>query len=149
MNVVKRRSTWATSTVGRALPTPVLMARLMKQVSRVATAADLDGLRPSHFRLLAELPEQGMRISDLAERVGMTKQSCGQFVTTLVASGHVEVHTPPGDRRLRVVVRTNAGRRALEQFEQLMAALEDSWAGHVGPRRYATFRQVLADLVTG
>lgn len=146
---VKSREPWATSPHGRALPAPVLLARLMKQMSRVAGEADLDGLRPSHFRLLAELPEDGMRISELAERVGMTKQSCGEFVTALAAGGHVEVRTPADDRRTRLVVRTASGERALERFEGLMASLEAHWAARVGTRRYAAFRKVLAELVTG
>jgi DNA-binding MarR family transcriptional regulator len=148
MDSVKGREPWATSADGRALPTPALMGRLLKEVSRATADADLDGLRPSHFQLLAELPAEGLRISDLAERLRMTKQSCGEFVTTLAAGGQVEVMTPPRDRRARVVLRTAAGDRALEQFEELMASLEDGWRARVGPRRYASFRAVLIELVT-
>ena len=149
MNSVKGRQVSATSAEGHVLPTPVLMGRLLKQVSRAAAAADLHGLRPTHFRLLAELSEQGMRVSELAERVGMTKQSCGEFVKTLTVGGHVEVRTPPDDRRSRVVMRTATGDRDLAQFEGLMAALEDGWTKDVGARRYAIFRRVLVELVTG
>ena len=149
MNSVKGSQAWATSAEGHALPTPVLMGRLMKQVSRAAADADLHGLRPTHFRLLAELPEQGRRVSELAERVGMTKQSCGEFVKTLIAGGHVEVRIPPDDRRSRVLTRTATGDRDLARFEGLMAALEDGWATDVGAQRYATFRRVLVELVTG
>ena len=146
MDSVKPRPPWTTSADGGTLA-PVLMARLMKQVSRAAADAEL-GLRPSHFRLLSQLSDEGLRVSVLAEQLGMTTQSCGQFVTALVASGHVEVHRPPGDRRTKVVVRTDAGAAALAAFEQLVDDVETAWAARVGARRYATFRAVLGELVT-
>lgn len=149
MNSVKGIQTWATAAEAHALPAPVLVGRLMKQVSRAAAEAELHGLRSVHFRLLAELSEQGIRVSELAERVGMTKQSCGEFVKTLTAGGHVEVRTPPDDRRSRLITRTATGDRDLALFEELIAALEASWATEVGARRYATFRRVLVELVTG
>ena len=42
------------------------------------------GLRPSHVRVLSLVPEGGCPVTELAALVGMTKQGCGQFVTTLL-----------------------------------------------------------------
>lgn len=105
-------------------------------------------LRPSHFRLLSALPSPGLSITELADRLGMTKQGCGQLVTALADSGHVVVATDPTDRRVRVVRRTAQGDATVRGFEDRVARMEQSWADQVGARRYATFRRVMAELAT-
>ena len=126
-------------------PATMVMGRLLKSVSRMLAA---DGLRASHFRLLAELAPTGTRITDLADRLGMTKQACGQFVRHLEGTGHVTVEVPRDDRRARVVVRTTLGQRSAAAFVARMTAIEQGWAEQVGPQRYQTFRAVLAELGT-
>ena len=126
-------------------PAPMMMGQVLKQVSRTLAA---DGLRASHLRLLAELVPTGTRITELSERLGMTKQACGQFVAHLVGTGHVRVEVPPDDRRTRVVVRTALGDRAAKTFVQSMATIEKDWAQRVGQQRYEAFRSVLAELAT-
>jgi DNA-binding MarR family transcriptional regulator len=125
----------------------VLMGVLLSQVSSAVARADLDGLRPSHFRLLAHAAAPGIRITELSQLLGMTKQACGQFVTQLTSSGHVVVEVPADDRRARIVQRTAQGSAALERFADLMTALERGWAERVGAERYGGFLDVLRDLV--
>lgn len=106
-------------------------------------------LRPSHFRLLSALPAPGLSITELAERLGVTKQGCGQLVTALADSGHVAVASDPVDRRVRVVRRTAQGDETVRAFEDRIARLEQSWSDRVGARRYATFRRVMTELADG
>ena len=63
---------------------PLLMGLLFREVSDASSSEDWDGLRQSHFRVICSVPAEGISVTDLAERVGMTKQGCGQFVTSLV-----------------------------------------------------------------
>ena len=124
----------------------VLMGVLLRQVSSAVAGADLDGLRPTHFRLLAHAAAPGVRITELSELLGMTKQACGQFVVQLSDSGHVVVEVPADDRRTRVVQRTAQGSAALAQFGTLMTGLERGWAERVGVERYGVFLDVLREL---
>ena len=124
----------------------VLMGVLLRQVSTAVSRAQLDGLRPTHFRLLAHAASPGIRITELSDLLGMTKQACGQFVTQLSGSGHVAVDVPADDRRARVVQRTARGSAALDRFGDLMADLERGWAERVGAERWAVFGDVLRDL---
>ena len=126
-------------------PAPIMMGQVLKQVSRSLAG---DGLRASHFRLLAEISSDGTRVTELSERLGMTKQACGQFVAHLVGTGHVKVQVPPDDRRSRVVVRTAVGDRAATIFLQRLGTIERGWAERVGARRYAAFRSVLDELAS-
>lgn len=124
------------------------MGWLMKSLSRAIAQEDWDGLRPSHFRLLSSVTPDGVRITDLAERLGMTKQAVGQFVPHLVTGGYLTVRADASDRRTRLVQRTARGNRAVVAFDERVRAMEDEWAARVGPRRYATFRAVLDELAS-
>jgi DNA-binding MarR family transcriptional regulator len=103
-------------------------------------------LRPSHLRLLSLTPATGMRVTDLAARVGMTKQALGEFVTTLQGAGLVEVAVDERDRRVRLVCPTPAGRRLQQVIESAIAQIERGWRDEVGGDRWATFREVLAQI---
>jgi DNA-binding MarR family transcriptional regulator len=125
---------------------PMRMGLLLNQVRAAFAAEDWGGLRQSHFRVITSVPEQGISITDLGDRVGMTKQGCGQFVSHLVRTGHLQVAVDPDDRRTRVVRRTALGRRTVRKVSARIARIEAEWAEAVGARRYQVFRQVLDEL---
>lgn len=127
----------------------LLMGLLMRQVHDVFAAEDWKGLRQSHFRVISAVPPEGITITELGERVGMTKQGCGQFVTQLSQTGHLRVEHSPADRRTRIVYRTSAGNRTIAAVTARNLRLEQDWAEQVGPERYRVFREVLEDLATG
>ena len=103
-------------------------------------------LRPSHLRLLSLTPAAGMRVTDLAARAGMTKQALGEFVATLQGAGLLEVTVDERDRRVRLVRPTPAGRELQQVVETAIDEIERRWAAEVGPERWATFREVLAQI---
>jgi DNA-binding MarR family transcriptional regulator len=125
----------------------VLAGELMRQIRDTFLAEDWGGLRQSHFRLLSCVPPEGISVTDLAARVAMTKQGCGQFVSHLRGTGHLDVIGDPADRRVRVVVRTPLGERTVKAVNARILRIERSWAKRVGRERYAEFRQVLRDIV--
>jgi DNA-binding MarR family transcriptional regulator len=153
-----------TSVNGRAGPgagQPLHLAVLMDQVWRAfrreleeRTGAELRRqaaatgiqLRPSQLRLLSLTPPDGMRLTDLAARAGMTKQALGEFVATLQGAGLVEVATGERDRRVRLVRPTPAGRRLQARIEAAIAGTERRWRDRVGEARWAAFREVLAEI---
>jgi DNA-binding MarR family transcriptional regulator len=128
------------------LQAPLLMGLVFREVSATFAAEDWDGLRQSHFRVITAVPPEGISVTDLGERVGMSKQGCGQFVGRLTASGHLEVEQDPTDRRVRRVRRTKKGNRTIAEVTRRVLAIEDEWAAQVGERRYRTFRKVLEEL---
>ena len=66
----------------------LLIGLLLGEVRRAFASEDWNGLRQSHFRVISAVPPEGISVTELGERVGMSKQGCGQFVTSLVQSGH-------------------------------------------------------------
>jgi DNA-binding MarR family transcriptional regulator len=103
-------------------------------------------LRPSHHRVIGHVPPEGITVTDLAERVGMTKQGIGQFVQQLTDSGHLRTTAHPQDKRLRIIRRTRKGEASARRLAAVLAELEETWAGRVGSSRYRDFRDVLDEL---
>lgn len=124
----------------------MLLGALMGTVRSTFFEHEWDGLRPSHLRVLSSVPDGGCTVTELAGLVGMTKQGCGQFVTTLVGTGHLAESRAAPDRRVRLVTRTAEGDRALIRFAAVMVTVEERWRDAVGEARYAVFRGVLDEL---
>ncbi|GAA5152328.1 hypothetical protein GCM10023340_32460 [Nocardioides marinquilinus] len=123
-----------------------LLGALFADVGAAFAGEEWRGLRLSHLRLLQAVPRDGTSVTDLAARLGMTKQGCGQLVAPLVASGHLTSEPHPDDARVRVVRRTRLGDQRARAVTRGLARLEDRWRERVGERRYATFRGVLVEL---
>ena len=131
------------------LHVPQLVGKLMFEVRDQFAAENWDGLRQSHFRLIANVHRDGISVTELAQALRMSKQACGQFVTQLEATGHLAIGADATDRRVRLVIRTPLGDRALKAANARIRRIERKWARRVGPDRYATFREVLEELSTG
>ncbi len=100
-------------------------------------------MRLAHNAVFGTLFGEGGRISDMANRAGITKQSMGEVVRELVDFGVLEVTVDPEDRRAKVVSYTefglevtNGGRRYLEELEKLFVR-------EFGDADYETTRRVL------
>ncbi|PUA79047.1 MarR family winged helix-turn-helix transcriptional regulator [Nocardioides currus] len=116
---------------------------VLEQTSLIAGPAH--GLRSSHIRLLSLTPVDGMRVTDLAERVGMTKQALGEFATGLEGLGLLESVRDPSDRRARILRPTARGRRAVADSEAVIREVESRWRDRVGHQRWDALRQTLSD----
>lgn len=125
---------------------PLLMGMLFRRVSEVFAGEDWQGLRQSHLRVLSGVPPEGINITDLALRVAMTKQGCGQLVSGLVEMGDLRIEASASDRRVRLVRRTRQGARNYAAVVRRVHAVEREWARQVGEERYAVFRQVLEEV---
>ncbi len=122
------------------------LGHLMNESRLLVLEGGEPGLRPSHHRVIGHVPPEGITVTDLAERVGMTKQGIGQFVTQLTESGHLAVQRDPDDRRIRIVRRTAEGDAAARRLSDLLEELEATWANRVGTARYEEFRAILDEL---
>ena len=103
------------------------------------------GLRSSQLRLLSLTPTEGMRVTDLAVRVGMTKQALGEFANVLEEQGLLESVRDPADRRVRILRPTRRGREAVTAAERTIAAVEAQWRERMGAQRWAQLRALLLE----
>lgn len=119
---------------------------LFEQARQLVTNDSAIVLRPSQLRVIGMVAKEGITVTDLADRVGMTKQGIGQFVGQLVDEGYLTAEVHPEDRRVRVVRRTSLGHQASRQLERALADLESQWAQRIGTRTYGEFRAALDKL---
>lgn len=101
-------------------------------VGRVRARTGMD-VRTAHTRLFPHLPfDGGIRPTELANRVGISKQAVGKLLDDLVALGVVERAPDPTDGRAQVVRFSEVGRAALLDGLAELARLEAELAEHVG-----------------
>lgn len=106
-------------------------------------------LPPAHARILELVPDEGVRLTDLAARVRITKQALGQLAALLAEHGYVQLTPDPSDGRAKLIRPTARGRRAQKTIRDAVASVEDRWRDQIGAKRYDTFRAVLAELGEG
>jgi DNA-binding MarR family transcriptional regulator len=110
------------------------------------TALGFAELRPAHGCVFGNIDDEGSRLTDLAARSGLTKQSVGEAVADLQKLGFVERVSDPADGRAKIIQLTPHGREALTASEEIFADIEGRFAEDVGEERYAQFRETLLEL---
>lgn len=122
-----------------ALVTDVHIARLLLRAVRAVQSTYIErlqqrghpGLRTGHIPVFAGLdPEDdgGTRITDLANRAGMTRQMMGRLVRELEALGYLATATHPEDQRAVVVTMTERGNAIRAEAAAVITELEADYA---------------------
>lgn len=107
-------------------------------------AAGYGDIRPGHGCVFGNIdPENGSRLTDLAERAMMTKQTVGEVTSDLEQLGYVERVPDPEDGRAKIIRLTTKGHEAYVVGRGLIAELEREWAERFGEERVAALREVL------
>ena len=101
----------------------------------------------SNSTVMKLLAPDGSRITDLARRAAMTKQSMGYLVDQLEAAGYVERASDPEDGRATVIRRSRKGWDYNRAAAEEVARLENEWAGLLGPAKMKQLKALLAELV--
>ena len=112
-------------------------------------AEGYDDLRPVHGLAFQAIGPEGATSTELAARLGVTKQAAGQIVGYLEERGYVRrVEHAEGGRR-RLVVLTDQGRTHLAVAGRTLHALEREVGAELGEEGLASLRGQLAGLVRG
>ena len=112
-------------------------------------AAGHDHIRAAHGAVFSYMPSQGARLTDLARRAQITKQSMGELVRDLEGMGYVERAPDPSDRRALIIRYTDRGRLADRIGVKAIRELEARWSRAVGGQRMAELRAVLEEITSG
>lgn len=121
-------------------------ARLANEqaLARVAASAPAGPrVRPAHTALFPHLGFEGIRLTDLAAKVGVTKQAVGQLVDDLAALGMVERVSNPDDSRAKRIRFSRRGHAALMHGLGVLRAIQDGLAAAVGARRMRELHETL------
>ncbi len=135
------------------LPTNALLRTAYNAVSArifaaVKTGNAFDDLRPAHGNAMEQLElEDGLRLTEMAARAGITVQSMGELVDDLEAKGYLERHPDPHDRRAKRIHLTKRGRKNARTAKRATADGEDHLAELLGQQRYQRLRQDLEQII--
>lgn len=105
--------------------------------------ADLD---LAHMNVLLYPGPQGARPTELAARLGMTKQALNYLLGELERLGYLERAPDPRDRRARRIALTGRGLALATAIREAVAEVERDWEAELGAARFARLRELLTDL---
>lgn len=103
-------------------------------------------IRPSHGCVFGGMTPEGARLTDLAERARLTKQSVGEIVSNLEELGYVERIPDPDDKRAKLVRLTPQGEAVQKAARETFAEIEAAWGERIGKRKVADLRATLEEL---
>jgi len=120
---------------------------VVDQIYASALAAGFDDLSRSHVAVFRFPTSAGLRPTELAERLAITKQSVNDLLRDLEARGYVRLTVDPSDRRARIIQLTARGQQLEHHIYEAARAAEQQVASILGQRRFKEFRAALDDLV--
>ncbi|MET0595841.1 MAG: MarR family transcriptional regulator [Polyangiaceae bacterium] len=124
-------------------------ARLVNEraVARIREETGQTAIRATHTALLPHLDFAGVRLTDLALRLEISKQATFQLVEEMEALGLVERQGDPNDGRAKLIRFSKKGERALLHGLDVLGEIERELARAVGARRFVELHRALSSLV--
>jgi MarR family transcriptional regulator, temperature-dependent positive regulator of motility len=112
--------------------TPVLLLivlaerHLVEALQAHLVAAGFDDHRVVHHNVMAHVTYEGIRLTDLAEKAGITKQAMSELVIDLEQLGYLTRTPDPHDRRAKLIGFTDKGRAAVREAMRAFAEMESA-----------------------
>jgi len=130
------------------------LARLLLLASRAVTdelhdnlrAAGFTDQRPAHDAVFAHVPPEGIHLTDLADRAGITKQAMSELVVDLEKLGYIQRTPDPSDGRAKLIEFTERGWAAVSTALDAFHAIEANLAERIGPARLRQLRRTLLEI---
>jgi DNA-binding MarR family transcriptional regulator len=104
-------------------------------------------LRAGHLPVFTNVDPQGIRITELAERAGMTAQMMGRLVRELEELGYLQTTPDEQDRRAVVVRLTGLGDRFRQDADRAIEDLARHYEIHAGAETVRALRESLLKLL--
>jgi DNA-binding MarR family transcriptional regulator len=114
-----------------------------EEMTRRLADTPYSDIRITHGCVFGNIEPDGSRLTVLAERANMTKQSVGEVATELERRGYLERVPDPGDGRAKIIRLTERGREAQALGFQIIDELEQEWGERFGIERVAALRDAL------
>jgi DNA-binding MarR family transcriptional regulator len=133
------------------------VGRLLFELSRHFELESLERMRANGHpeltsaqkQVIVHLPLAGARLTDLAARVGVSKQAMMKLLDGLEVQGYVERTDDPHDARAKLVRFSRAGLRLLDCGLDAVSELEAEYTEVLGRAGMERLRRDLSTLVAG
>ncbi|MSP76531.1 MAG: MarR family transcriptional regulator [Rhodospirillaceae bacterium] len=121
--------------------------RVRRHIDEAVRAKGFTDLRDAHLAVFSYPPPDGVRLSDLARQLRMSRQATNYLVGQLEELDYLERRAAPGSER-RLIHLTARGRKVVAALHASLRALQAQWAREIGRERFADFMEVLRILST-
>lgn len=140
------------------MPHPEQHAPLLRLLGLVTRqmATDLNGKlveagfsdhRDSWNNVMPHIPPEGIRLTELAARAGMTKQAMAELVAEIERRGYVQRSTDPADGRAKIIEFTDKGWAAVDTALSALGELEAEVAARLGGPTVGQLRGTLLKIL--
>jgi len=100
-------------------------------------------ITPAQTRLLAHMGGKPASMSELARRLGISRQAVHKTVAELARRGILEIREDPERRNASLVVYTERGRQVNRAGAQIIERIEERIAERIGRERLAELKALL------
>lgn len=105
--------------------------------------------RASHMSLLRHIDFEGTRISEIAIRARVSKQTVGELVAGCEAQNLVKIGPDATDGRAKLVTFTRLGKSVIVAEREIMEKMDTQLEKFLGRERLGDLREMLAVLAKG
>jgi DNA-binding MarR family transcriptional regulator len=116
-------------------------------IRRALAEVGCDDVPRNGIYVVGAIARTGAPLARIIDELGVSKQSAGQLVDTLVTRGYLDRSVDPEDRRRLTIRLTERGAAAGAVIRAAVDELDAELAGRVGPEYVAHTRVTLASLI--
>lgn len=107
-----------------------LLSHFRQELFSHPVAADrFPEVRFVHVQIWGNVGVDGIRLTDLADRAGLSLAACSELVNELQGWGYLERKPDSADGRAKLIFPTRRGRELLDTAGEAVAELEARWRG--------------------
>lgn len=119
--------------------------KVRARVDAAVRDAGFTDLQETHMLVFSYPPPDGVRPSDLAQRIRMSRQATNHVIAQLEALGYLERRAGPDSTR-RLVYLTDRGWAVGTAIFTSLRDIHAEWSAELGAERFATFLSVLRQM---
>lgn len=109
-------------------------------------AAGFDDVSVADSELLPYIDLEGVTLTEIAARKGVSRQAVHQSVHSLVKRGYIELVPHPSDARARIVRHTAKGLELVEKLQSVKTGMQSDVLNALGERRVKQISTTLETL---
>lgn len=136
-----------TPEINRELPLVVfassISARLDLMLKEITGKQGHPPLKRSYWHVLEKITQKGIRINDLAEMNGISKQAVSQLANDIEKAGYICRMDDPDDKRSKQLMLTDKGRLLVTHTLAATQDVEKMIADHIGEDRFSALKDNL------
>lgn len=121
--------------------------RVRTRIHKAIRDAGFTDLQEAHFAVFSYPLPDGLRPSELARNMRMSRQAANYLIAQLEELGYLERRAPHGSDRRRVYL-SERGKKVGETIYACLRQLQAEWSSEVGKDRFNGFMDVLRQIST-